>query len=219
MIGIHLIVGHPGIACRQCLILCPGHDGVHKETARITRHLRIGQLRIPDVNDGLAQLSGRGHRKALLLQLRADIPIVQMGLEGRREPIGHMGDEVTVFPLVLETALAIGIATVLSLNGHHLTRGYLHRLDGLYQVLRLHTVGSDVLHGTRTHIPGDQRQVLQPIEPCHQGCIDDLVKRLPTATGHTLSVETDAQDVRAHYDTFEILGQQQVTATPYNNIR
>ena len=219
MVGIHLIVGHCGIMSSQRLILRAGHDGVHKETARITRHLRIGQLSVSDVNDGLAQLLGRRLGYPFLLQLSADIPVVQMRMELSREPVGHIGDEVAVFPLMLKTTLTIGIATVRLSDGHHLTSGNLHRLDGLYQVLGLHPVCTDILDGTRPHVTGNQRQVLQPVESCHQGCLDDLVKHLPTATGHPVSFKTDSQDVRAYYDTIEILGQQQVTASPYNNIR
>ena len=212
---------HVRILSLQLLVLATIDDGIHKEAARIARHLGIRQLGIADVDDHLAQLFGSRLTDASTLQLATDIAILR-GLLALvvRQAINDMSNEVFVLPLVFEAAVAIAILTLLAREHTQATRTNLYRLDRDYQVLDLGTIGTDVLHGAGSNLARYQREVLSTIKLMTNAPGNDLVPHFTTAAANIriiLSLNTFQR--RVHHRTIKVGSEQEVAASTYQQIR
>ena len=152
-------------------------------------------------------------------QLCTDIAVIEVGFKSCRELIGNVSDQVSVFPFVLELTLPIAIATILARNRHQTPRRNLHSLHTHNQVLCLCTIGADVLDSRSSYVARNQREVFHPIEACLQRSLNNLVKHLTTATGHPITIDIIAQNIRAHDNTLEVFRQQEITTATYYYIR
>ena len=212
VVSIYIIMWHVGIAGSQFLILPATHDGVHEEAAGIARQLWVGQLGPANVDDGLAQLTGRRLADALPLQLCTYVAIVELGLKRLAQLEVDLRDEVAVAPLVLEAAVAVAIAALSVLEATQLARGNLHGPHPFNQVLGLSPIGPNILHGCRPHVARNERQVLGTIETVGDGSFDHPVPLHATATEQAGAVNASADGVRPDDDAGEIARQQQVAA-------
>ena len=140
------------------------HDGVHKKAASVALNFGIGQFCIPNVDDGLSQLNGRGCNDAFLSQSGLDVAIIKMRNKCSAEPIGNVGDKKTIFPIAFKTTLAIGILALGIGKLNDTTRFHLYGFDSGDQIFYLSTVCTDVLNSTCSHFARNKRQVFGTIQ-------------------------------------------------------
>ena len=92
-----------------------------------------------------------------------------------------MGNQILILPLVLELALAIAVVAILVIEHHYPARSNLHDFHLIYNILRFHAIGSDVLHGTRSHFARNDAQVLGTMIAMLHGVSHHIVEHLATA--------------------------------------
>ena len=213
------VMGHGGIGSLKLFELLATDHGIHKEAACIAHHLRIGQLLTAYVDDDRTQLFGRGMVDATALQLCTDIAIVQARRKNGRELIGDVGDEIAVLPLLLETALAIAVLAVAIGKTAQSAGLNLNGFDADYQVFNLGTIGSDILHGTGSHVARNERQVLGSVQPLLQAESHHVVPRHTATATHQLAIDLVVAHGRVYHDAREVARQQQIAAATYYNKR
>ena len=217
MVIIHHIVGHIGIIRTELVILRLLHDGIHKETAGISLFLGVGQLRVTDADDAVTQLLRRGILNSFLAQLLTDIPVVEVRCERFLQTVSHMGDQETVFPVVLKPALSIMVVAFLIRKPMDESGLDLHGLYLIYYILNLRAIGTNVLHSRGTHLSGYQTEVLSPIPLVFHAQGNDIIPRLSRSAAqqdtaiHEMTLYT--LDGHMQHSTLKILRQQEVTAT------
>ena len=205
--------------CCQRLILLATDDGIHEEAAGIARHLRVGQFSLTNVDNDLPQLRGSRFRNATTLQFSTDIAVVQVWLEVGSQLVSDMGDEIAVLPVVLEAAIAVSVLTVGIRESAESPRGYLHGFHLDDEVFHLHTVCTDILYGTGTHVARYQRQVLHAVETLLQTHRHSIVEDDTAATNHSHALERTAFQGRMYHNTLEVTRQQQIAAATYDDKR
>ena len=193
------------------------HDGIHKETAGISLFLGVGQLRVTDADDTVTQLLCRGILNPLLTKLLPDIPVVEVRCERFLQTIGHMGDQKTVFPVVLKPALTIVVVALLIRKPMDESSLDLHGLYLIYYILNLRAIGPDILHSRGTHLTGYQTEVLRPIPIVLHAQGNDIIPCLSGATTQQdatiYEMALHALDGHMQHSTLKIFCQQEVTAT------
>ena len=193
------------------------HDGIHKETAGISLFLGVGQLRVTDTDDAVTQLLCSGIVNPLLTKFLPDIPVVEVRCKRFLQTIGHMGDQKTVFPVVLKPALTIVVVAFLICKPMDESCLDLHRLHLIYNIFYLRAIGPDILHCRGTHLTGYQTEVLCPIPLVFHAKGNDIIPRLTSSTAqqdtaiHEMALYT--LDAHMQHSTLEIFCQQEVTAT------
>ena len=213
---------HTLVLCCKALVHVAVHHGIHEEAACIAHNLRVGQLCLTYLDDGLAQLFGSRSCYTLALERMADVAVVEVGSEGAREAVGDMRNEILVFPFVLESALTISILAVGIEQTHHIARSYLYRLHIEYQVLGFGTIRTYVLNGTGSHFARNEREVFgsvpsvchalsHDIVPCHARAVAyEHVVGIPSASvSHYHSLVAYG---RMNHNAFEVAGEKQVAA-------
>ena len=125
---------------------------------------------------------------------------------------------------MLETAVAISITTFLVGELNDASCGYLNSLHLIYKVLRLHAIGSDVLHSTRTHFARDERQILRTIPSFLHAIRHNVVPSLArTATKHNIAVSLFCGFAslygRMKHDAREVACEQKIAALAYDKER
>ena len=197
---------HIRILRSQLLVFGSWHNGVHEEATAITQLGRIGQLGSPDVDDGITNMLRRQRFCSNLLlreKMLAQITIVETRHKSAREAIGDVSDDISVLPILLEAALPISVTAVLVVEGHTLAGGNLYGFHTLDEVLRLNAIGTDVLHGTRTYLARNEREVLGSI-PSAGNAVGHEVVPDNTATHtqqHALALRTlDGRDILDAHD-------------------
>ena len=121
---------------------------------------------------------------------------------------------------MFETAVTIAILTVGIAESDQCPRSYLDGLHCLYQVFHLRPVGTDILHGTGSHVTGNQRQVLCAIQLMFHTPVNHIVPNLATAAANTTVIQLlDTPNGRVNHHTFKVAGQQQIAASTYYYIR
>lgn len=160
MVSIHYVMRHSFVLRSEAFVNIAPYNRVHKEAACIASHLRIGELSLAYIDNGLTQLLSCRLTDALLLKRMANIAIVKIRTEVEREAISDVSNHIMVFPLVLEAALTIGIAAVFVRELHHIAGSNLHSLNFRNQVLGFSTVCTDVLHRTCAHFARYKREIL-----------------------------------------------------------
>ena len=121
---------------------------------------------------------------------------------------------------MLETAVTISITTFLVGEFNDASCGYLHSLHLIYKVLRLHAIGSDVLHSTRTYFSRDERQILRTIPPFLHAIRHNVVPSLAgTATKHNVAVSLFCGFAslygRMEHDAGKVAREQKIAALAY----
>ena len=165
----------------QLLILCLLHDRIHEEAARIALHLRVWQLGVANLDDDVTKLLGCRILDMLGSQGCTDIAVIQIRHKAPGKSIDDMGNQILILPLVLEPALAIAVVAILVIEHHYPARSNLHGFHLIYNILRFHAIGSDVLHGTRSHFARDNAQVLGTMIAMLHGVSHHIVEHLATA--------------------------------------
>ena len=79
MLVVNYIMRHSLVLCGKTLVYVTANNGVHKETAGIAHHLRVGQFGLAYLNDGMAQLFGCRRYYALGFKRMANVAIVKIG--------------------------------------------------------------------------------------------------------------------------------------------
>ena len=210
---------HAFIQGSELLVLLTAHDGVHKEAARIARHLRIRQLRISDIDDGVSHLHGRRLADSLPFKFGTDITIDKMGREFAEELIFDSRDEITVLPVMFETAVTIAIVTRFLVDDHSLARSNLYGINLADKRLHFCAIGTNILNGTRTYVTRNQRKVFQTKEAIRQTLLHDVIPCLAAPATHLVAVKSDTLDSRVHHDTIKVFCQQQIATATYYYIR
>ena len=201
----------------ECVILRLLHDGIHKETAGISLFLGVGQLRVTDTDDAVTQLLCSGIPNTLLAKFLTDIPVVKVRCKRFLQTIGHMGDQETVFPVVLKPALSIVVVALLIRKPMDESGLDLHRLHLIYNIFYLRAVGPDILHCRGTHLTGYHTEVLSPIPLVLHAQGNDIIPRLTRSAAqqdaaiHEMALYT--LDAHMQHSTLKIFCQQEVTAT------
>ena len=217
---------HCRIILRQCLVFSLRHNRIHKKTAGITHHFRVGQLRIPYVCYHPAQFRRRRSRDTSALQLRTDIAvfITRHIIRSLTQPISNVRYKIFIFPFVLETALPISVSTILISEYHNIAGRYLHRLHTTDKVFSFLSVGADILYRTRSHLTGNHGKVLQSVHAMlHTESHDIIPDFAGTATQHDAVAlficNFDAPYGRMHYNAVKILRKQQIATATDNQER
>ena len=128
-----------------------------------------------------------------------------------------MGDQETVFPVVLKPALTIVVVALLIRKPMDESGFDLHCLYLIYNILNLRSIGTNVLHGRGTHLTGYHTEVLSPIPLVFHAQGNDIIPCLSGATAqqdtaiHEMALYT--LDAHMQHSTLKILCQQEVTAT------
>ena len=175
MVGIHYVMRHSFVLRSEAFVNIAPYNRVHKEAACIACHLRIGELSLAYIDNGLTQLLSCRLTDALLLKRMANIAIVKIRTEVEREAISDVSNHIMVFPLVLEAALTISIAAVFVRELHHIAGSNLHSLNFRNQVLGFSAVCSDVLHRTCAHFARYKREILCSMPSFFYGISHDVV--------------------------------------------
>ena len=227
---------HSRIQRSQFLILCLLHDRIHEETARIALHLRIRQFGITNLDDDITELLSSRIPDFLCSQRSTDVAIIQIRHKVLAQAIDDMSNQILVLPFMLEPALSIAILAVLIIENHQLSGSNLNSFHLIYNILCLHTVGTDVLDSARSHFARDDTEVLCTMIAMFYCVCHHVIKHL-TATAVqenkvgifqilTLSSSQgfiiqhlDALDGRMNHRTLVIACKQEVTATTQNEQR
>ena len=225
MLCIYRIMWHTKILRSQFLILRLLYDRIHEETACIALHLGVRQLGITNLYDDLTKLLGGRRCDAFLFQTAADVTIVEIGHKGARKAIDDMGDKILVAPLMLEFALAITILAISIVEDHQLTCGNLHCFHLIYNILRLDTIGTDVLYGTRPYLTRDNRQVLGTMITILHGKSHDIIEDLAASafqedgSRFLITQDLNALDGRMKHGSRVIAREQEVASSSQDEQR
>src|SRR3712207_9070327 len=73
------------------------------------------------------------------------------------KPIDDSRNEIFILPILLKSALTVTIFARFIIETYDIPRSYLYRLNLYNQVFHLCPIGSDILHGARTDLTGDER--------------------------------------------------------------
>ena len=141
-----------------------------------------------------------------------------MGCEFAEELIFDSRDEITVLPVMFETAVTIAIVTRFLADDHSLARSNLYGINLTDKRLHLCAIGTNILNGTRTYVTRNQRKVFQTKEAIRQTLLHDVIPRLAAPATHLVAVKSDTLDSRVHHDAIKVFCQQQIATATYYNI-
>ena len=137
---------------------------------------------------------------------------------------------------MLEPALTIAVLAVLVVENHHFSGSNLHSFHLIYNILRFHAVGSDVLDRARSHFSRNDTEVLCTMIAMLYSVCHHVIKHFTTAAVQENKVgifqiltlsnsqgfiiqHLDALDGRMDHRTLVIACEQEVTATTQNEQR
>src|SRR3712207_1721477 len=144
-------------------------------------------LPISDSDDSLPQLTCGRHINVCLLQFSPYVAIFQMRNKLLMKPIDNSRNEIFILPILLKSALTVTIFARFIIETYDIPRSYLYRLNLYNQVFHLGPIGSDILHGTRTDLPGDERQIFRAIHLMRNGIGYHIIK---LRSGPTFQVDS-----------------------------
>src|SRR5690606_29683605 len=170
--------------------------------AGITQLSRVRQLTAADLADQLADDAAIGMGQASGLPGGRQRSVVESRRGLSVEPQAYPQDN-EASRLLLEQAIAVAEAAVVTLEPTYLPGGAVKGVQTVEQITELYAIGTDVLHGRRAQGAGDQRQVLQAVEPLVQAPANQLVpalSRLAFDNGTALPPAQHAPAAAAHAD-------------------
>ena len=190
---------------------------IAEETPRAPDLCRIRQLLFPDADDGFADDL---RDKASVFQRLTNATIVQDRVGDKGEAEGDGGDDVASFPGGLEVRGAVAVAAVGTGNVHETALPKVEGMDRVDDVLRLHAIGADVLHGAGAHLAGNQRQVLRTPESLRSGPGTEVVEDDAGAERNQnrffAALSMTGVITQMHYGALIVSGEEQVRAAAHH---
>lgn len=189
-------------------------NGVLEETAGRAKLLRFREFLLADADNRLTDIQRRGVSAS---QGGADVAILQAGCGLFAQTIHHACHDILTLEFGFENAVAVGVAAFGIGENAFAARG---DLDGVHlrdEVLRLHAIGTDILHRRRADLARDVAQILQAIQPHIRHLRNEFIQddARPDLNIHrpvVLAEGTGEADAGMEDNTIEILGKQQVRA-------
>ena len=170
------IAWHIGMLLQQGGGFFRADDGIFKETADITKHVRIRQFTVADCTHCIGNIFRRRRpARAQFGNGGCQIAITQIRLETLFQGEYDRNNHITPFAFLLEQAFSVGEAAI---GIGKLDKGFRIQIEAAHavnHVFSLHTVCTDVLHGRRADRTRNQAQVFQTAQTQRDGVQDKIV--------------------------------------------